>query len=372
MILDGYGTEQIASIFESEGILTPRAYWLKKEIRKPGRAKQQPSTKWNASTIVNILTLQEYCGDVLNFKTYSKSFRNKTRIDNPQENWAVFRDVHEPIIDRETFERVRQIVGKVKQRHLKNPGEEKSIFTNFLYCADCGSRMWFHKSTNKVPVRHFFCSNYKGMRGTCNDHHYIREDALTEVVLSELRRLAAFLACDEDAFAELLRQKTDADMMAEQKRLEAGLAAAQARNAEVLKLYERIYEDNVNGKVSDEWFMQLSKKYEEEKAELKKQIFDLTERLNRLSGMQTAKDGFLRAIRSFMQMETLTPTVLHELVERIDIHAVQGRGKNRTQKIVIHYQFVGVIDVPYVQKTPVLMETRQGVAIRYVSGEQTA
>ena len=160
--------------------------------------------------------------------------------------------------------------------------------------------------------------------------------------------------------------------MAEQKRLEAGLAAAQARNAEVLKLYERIYEDNVNGKVSDQWFMQLSKKYEEEKAELKKRIFDLTERLNRLSGMQTAKDGFLRAIRSFMQMETLTPTVLHELVERIDIHVVQGRGKNRTQKIVIHYRFVGVIDVPYVQKTPVLMETRQGVAIRYVSGEQTA
>lgn len=161
-------------------------------------------------------------------------------------------------------------------------------------------------------------------------------------------------------------------MMAEQKRLEADLAAAKARNAEVLKLYERIYEDNVSGKVNDEWFMQLSKKYEEEKAELKKRIFDLTERLNRLSGMQTAKDGFIRAIRSFLQMETLTPTLLHELVERIDIHAVQGRGKNRTQKIVIHYRFVGVIDVPYVQKAPVLMETRQGVAIRYVNGEQTA
>lgn len=161
-------------------------------------------------------------------------------------------------------------------------------------------------------------------------------------------------------------------MLIEQKRLEAGLSATKARNAEVLKLYECIYEDNVNGKVSDEWFMQLSKKYEKERAELKKQIFDYTERLNRLSGMQTAKDGFLRAIRFFMQMETLTPTVLHELIERIDIHVLQGRGKNRTQKIVIHYRFVGVIDVPYVQKDPVLMETRQGVAIRYVSGEQTA
>lgn len=372
LCMEGKGNETIARQLQNEKVLVPQAYWQSKGLPRGGKKTQPNPYRWCKTTVAKMLRQQEYCGDVINFKTYSKSFRNKTRIDNPQENWAVFRDVHEPIIDRETFERVRQIVGKVKQRHLKNPEEEKSIFTNLLYCADCGSRMWFHKSTNKVPVRHFFCSNYKGTRGTCNDHHYIREDALTEVVLSELRRLAAFLACDETAFAELLRQKTDADMMAEQKRLVVGLVAAQARNAEVLKLYERIYEDNVNGKVSDEWFMQLSKKYEEEKAELKKQIFDYTERLNRLSGMQTAKDGFLRAIRSFMQIKTLTPTVLHELVERIDIHAVQGRGKNRTQKIVIHYRFVGVIDVPYVQKTPVLMETRQGVAIRYVSGEQTA
>ena len=372
LCMEGKGNETIARQLQNEKVLVPQAYWQSQGMGRGGKKTQPNPYRWCKTTVAKMLRQQEYCGDVINFKTYSKSFRNKTRIDNPQENWAVFRDVHEPIIDRETFERVQQIVGKVKQRHLKNPEEEKSIFTNLLYCADCGSRMWFHKSTNKVSVRHFFCSNYKGMRGTCNDHHYIREDALTEVVLSELRRLAAFLACDEDAFAELLQQKTDADMMAEQKRLEAGLAAAQARNAEVLKLYERIYEDNVNGKVSDEWFMQLSKKYEEEKAKLKKRIFDYTERLNRLSGMQTAKDGFLRAIRSFMQMETLTPTVLHELVERIDIHAVQGRGKNRTQKIVIHYRFVGVIDVPYVQKTSVLMETRQGVAIRYVNGEQTA
>ena len=94
---------------------------------------------------------QDTQNDEFRDRGYSKSFRNKTRIENPQENWAVFRDVHEPIIDRETFERVQQIVGKVKQRHLKNPEEEKCIFTNLLYCADCGSRMWFHKSTNKVP-----------------------------------------------------------------------------------------------------------------------------------------------------------------------------------------------------------------------------
>ncbi|MCQ2414280.1 MAG: DUF4368 domain-containing protein, partial [Clostridia bacterium] len=281
-------------------------------------------------------------------------------------------DVHEPIIDRETFEQVQKLTHKVKQRHLKHPEDEKSLFTNLLYCADCGSRMWFHIKRNSVPVRHFFCSNYKGIRGTCDDHHYIREDALTEIVLSELRRLAQYLQSDEDAFAELLEQKTNADMIAEQKAAEASLAAATARNAEVLRMYERVYEDNVNGKVSDEWFLQLSRKYEDEKAELKKQMFELTEKLNHLSEARTSKDGFLRAIRSFLSVQKLTPTLLHELIDRIEVRSVQGKGKQRTQEIIIHYRFIGVIDVPYVQRMPVVLETRRGVAIEYVPQTTTA
>lgn len=237
-----------------------------------------------------------------------------------------------------------------------------------MYCADCGSRLWYHKSTNQTPVRHFFCSNYKGIRGTCEDHHYIREDALTEIVLSELRRLAAYLESDEDAFAELLERKSNADMIAEQKAVEAALASANARNAEVLRMYEKVYEDRfaVNGKVTDEWFMQLSHRYEDEKAALKKQIFGLNEKLNRLTEAGTSRDAFIKAIRSFLQVQKLTPTLLRELIDRIDVHAVKGKGKSRTQEIVIHYRFIGVIDVPYVQHRRVVFETRQGVAIEYV------
>ena len=366
LCLEGKGNEVIARQLQDEKVLVPQAYWQSKGLGRGGKKTQPNPYRWCKTTIGKILTQQEYCGDVINFKTYSKSFRNKTRVENPQENWAVFRDVHEPIIDRETFEEVQKIVNKVRQRRLKDPEEEKSLFTNLLYCADCGSRLWYHKSTNQTPVRHFFCSNYKGIRGTCEDHHYIREDALTEIVLSELRRLAAYLESDEDAFAELLERKSNADMIAEQKAVEAALASANARNAEVLRMYEKVYEDNVNGKVTDEWFMQLSHKYEDEKAALKKQVFELNEKLNRLTEAGTSRDAFIKAIRSFLQVQKLTPTLLRELIDRIDVHAVKGKGKSRTQEIVIHYRFIGVIDVPYVQHRRVVFETRQGVAIEYV------
>ena len=366
LCLEGKGNEVIARQLQDEKVLVPQAYWQSKGLGRGGKKTQPNPYRWCKTTIGKILTQQEYCGDVINFKTYSKSFRNKTRVENPQENWAVFRDVHEPIIDRETFEEVQKIVNKVRQRRLKDPEEEKSLFTNLLYCADCGSRLWYHKSTNQTPVRHFFCSNYKGIRGTCEDHHYIREDALTEIVLSELRRLAAYLESDEDAFAELLERKSNADMIAEQKTVEAALATANARNAEVLRMYEKVYEDNVNGKVTDEWFMQLSHRYEDEKAALKKQIFELNEKLNRLAEANNSKESFIRAIRSFLKVQRLTPTLLRELIDRIDVHAVKGKGKSRTQEIVIHYRFIGVIDVPYVQHRRVVFETRQGVAIEYV------
>ena len=367
MCLEGMGNEVIARRLQEEKILVPQAYWKSKGINRNGNKDQPNPYRWCKSSIGKMLIQQEYCGDVINFKTYSKSFRNKTRIMNPKENYAVFRDVHEPIIDRETFEQVQKIAGKARQRHLKNPEEEKSLFTNMLYCADCGSRMWFHVKKNAVPVRHFFCSNYRGNRGSCKDHHYIREDALTEIVLSEIRRLAEYLKEDENAFAELLERKSNAELTAEKRNIETALEKARARNADVLRMYGRVYEDNVNGKVTDDWFMRLSEKYEEEKNELTGQVFELNERLNRLSETQASKESFTRAIRSFMKMRTLTHTLLHELIDRIDVYAVSGRGKNRTQRIVIHYRFIGVIDVPYIQRRPVLLSTRQGVAIEYLN-----
>ena len=142
MTLEGFGTEQIAAQLEKDDVLTPRAYWLTKGIKRPGKGKQQPPTKWNSSTITKILSMQEYCGDILNFKTYSKSYKNKKRIDNDRENWVVFQDVHEAIIERAVYEQVQQKRGKIRKRRTNNG--EHNMFSGLLVCADCGSNLHFH------------------------------------------------------------------------------------------------------------------------------------------------------------------------------------------------------------------------------------
>ena len=141
MTLEGYGTEQIAAQLEKDEILTPRAYWLKKGIKRPGKGKQQPATKQNSPTVTKILSLQEYCGDILNFKTYSKSYKNKKRLENDRENWVIFKDVHEPIIERSVFEQVQQKRGKIRKRRT-NEGEHK-MFSVLLVFAGCGSDLHF-------------------------------------------------------------------------------------------------------------------------------------------------------------------------------------------------------------------------------------
>ena len=184
MTLEGFGTEQIATQFEKEGILTPQAYWIQKGIGRPGKTKMRPATKWNGSTITHLLYQQEYCGDVLNFKTYSKSYKNKKRIHNDPENWVVFQNVHEPIIERAVFEQVQQKRGKMRKRRTSNG--EHNMFSGLLVCADCGCNLHFHFNQGNPEIKYFNCSNYKGNRGTCQSTHYIRVDFLEEVVLGEI------------------------------------------------------------------------------------------------------------------------------------------------------------------------------------------
>ena len=367
LCIDGKGNETIARILQEDKVLVPMAYWQSKGLGRGGKKTQPNPYKWCKTTIAKMLAQQEYCGDVINFKTYSKNFRNKTRIPNPKENWAVFKDVHEPIIDRETFERVQELTKETKRRKPKDESMRKSIFSNLLYCGDCGHKLWFNFNQKNPSIRFYSCSNYVGSRGTCELTHYIREDSLEQVVKMELFKLASYLDHDEIAFAELLENKSNNDAMAERKVLESALSVAEARSKELLRLYERLYEDNVNGKVTDEWFMRLSHKYELEQEELKRQTFELKNKLDKLNNAKSSSESFIRAIRKFMTMQTLTPIVLQELIETIEIFNVEGKGKNRTQRLIIHYRFVGCIDLPSViPKHTYKLDSRQGVAIEYL------
>ena len=189
---------------------------------------------------------------------------------------------------------------------------------------------------------------------------------MEQVVLMELRRLASFLRDDEDALAEILEQKTEATRKAEQKYLQSELDKAIARNDTVSTMFEKLYEDNASGKVSDEWFLQLSHKYEVERMELKSKISEIRNKLKDLGAMERNKDLFLVAIRKFMDLDHLTAPLLRELIDRIEVHETEGTGKHRTQRITIYYKFVGYIDIPECRDFHIA-ETRQGVAVTYLT-----
>ena len=280
----------------------------------------------------------------------------------------IFKDVHEPIIDRETFEQVQKLVSKTKRRSPKPENGEKSMFSDLLYCADCGSKLWYHTNTNNKAIKYFSCSNYvKDFRGTCPTRHYIREDALKEVVTLELCQMAKLLINDEDHFAEMLAKKAGSDREKEEKNLEEVINKASVRNATVSRLFEKLYEDNATGKVTDEWFMELSRKYENERIELKAKISESKRKLDDLKSAKRGEEQFLNAFRRFVMRPVLTHVLLKELIDRIEVYETEGKGKNRTQKIAICYKFVGYIDTPEAPtRKHYRSDTRQGVAIEYV------
>lgn len=373
MCLDGKGNETIARELQESEVLIPMAYWRSKGLNRGGKKTQTNPYKWCKTTVQKILSQQEYCGDIINFKTCSKSFKNKTRYENSKENWAVFKDVNEPIIDRETFETVQKFISKTKRRAPKKENGERSIFNGLIYCGDCHSKMRYHTSTSNKEIHYFTCSDNKvDYRGKCPGRHYVRADALEEVVKLELRRLVEMLKIDESYFAQLLLRKNDEEREKDKKFLESELQKAIARSGTVSQLYEKLYEDNVVGKVSDEWFIELSHKYEKERMDLKAKIADTRHKIEELKNNNSEYEKFISAIRRFMQMDNLTSPLLRELIDHIDIFETEGTGKSRTQRIVIYYRFIGYIELPNTTKQTHIADTRKGVAVEYITEQFTA
>ena len=352
--------------YQKEGILTPQAYWIQKGIGRPGKTKTRPATKWNGSTITHLLYQQEYCGDVLNFKTYSKSYKNKKRIHNDPENWVVFQDVHEPIIERAVFEQVQQKRGKMRKRRTSNG--EHNMFSGLLVCADCGCNLHFHFNQGNPEIKYFNCSNYKGNRGTCQSTHYIRVDFLEEVVLGEIRRLTKFASLYEDDFLKAVighsQQADETDRKLKEKELKTLLA----RDEELDGLFERIYEDNVSGKISDERFSRMSRRYEDEQKELTEKIKQLRSEIEKQSSRTMTTDMFISLVRKYTRAKKLTPRMLNELVEKIEVFHAEKVNGVWEQRLRIHYNCVGTIEIPSALPLPtpdVSVNTRKGVVVNY-------
>lgn len=366
MTLDGLGPEQIAAQLEQDGVLTPRAYWQQRGIKRPGKGDLDRPTKWGKTTIMQMLSIQEYCGDILNFKTYSKSYKNKKRIDNDRENWLVFKDVHEPIIDRVIWEQIQEKRGKIRKRKPKDG--ERNIFSGLLVCADCGHNLNYHFNQGNHDIKYFNCSNYRGNRGTCSSTHYIRVDFLEQVVLGEIKRLTKYAVHYEDQFLEAVMGSSQKSAEAEHKRKQKELAAAQARDNELDGLFERIYEDNLAGKLSDERFAKMSQRYEAEQAELAEKIKLLHHEIDKLSSNSISTDLFLSTVRKYTRAKKLTPRMLNELINRIEVHQSEKINGEWVQRLTIHYNCIGALFIPDTEPLPVpnvTVNTRRGVYVTY-------
>ena len=373
MTLEGVGTEQIAAKLEEDGILTPRAYWHSKGINRPGKVKDLPPTHWNSSSVIKMLSVQEYCGDILNFKTYSKSYKNKKRLENDRENWAIFKDVHEPIIERAVFEQVQQKRGKMRKRQAKDG--ERSMFSGLLVCADCGSNLHFHFNQGNPEIKYFNCSNYKGNRGTCGSAHYVRVDFLEQVVLGEIRRLTKYAGLYEDDFLKEVighsRQAEETERRLKEKELKSLLA----RDDELDGLFERIYEDNVSGKLSDDRFAKMSRRYEEEQKELSEKIKKLRSEIEKQNSRAASTDMFVSIVRKYTRARKLTPRMLNELVEKIEVYNAEKIDGEWVQRLRIHYNCVGEMNIPNEPALPipaVTVNTRKGVFVSYTTDDRPA
>ena len=347
LCLAGNGPTKIARMLTEQQIPTPGTL----EYRRTGSTRRYHpgyECKWATNTVVHLLENREYTGCLVNFKTEKPSYKLKHSIENPPEKQAVFENHHEPIIDRETWERVQELR---KQRKRPNRYDEVGLFSGILFCADCGSVMYQQRyQTDKRKQDCYICGSYKKRTADCTAH-FIRTDLLTAGVLSNLRKVTSYAAKHEARFMKLLiEQNEDGDRRrnaAKKKELET----AEKRISELSAIFKRLYEDSVTGRISDERFTELSADYEAEQKELKERAAKLREELSKVQEATENAEKFMNVVRRHTTIEELTPTLLREFVEKIVVHesvALDGkrRDKLRRQEIEIYYSFVGKVELP--------------------------
>ena len=373
MALEGYGLAETAAQLAADGVVNPTYYWRSRGTSRGGSKSTVEPTKWGHTTVKKILTLQEYCGDVINFKSYSKSYKMKKRIENPEENRAIFLNVHEAIIDRQTWEKV-QALQKGTRRKKPTVTQESSVFSGLLKCPECGGNLNFHFNQNNHDIKFFSCQNHNSGYRKCSKTHYIRLDFLEQVVLYEVKRLACFASEYENDFIKAMigRSAKVAENTALRKQRE--LDALTARDRELDMLFERLYEDNVAGKIDDARFAKMSKRYEQEQGENAKKIKALRLELKKDESKRMDIDDFLETVRQYTDATTITKRMVAELIDHIEVYHAEKQDGVTNQRVDIHYNCIGAFDVPDRRKIPeadIIMETRKGVALSYAP-EQVA
>ena len=341
MTIDGYGPYQIASKLKLEKVLIPSAY-----LAQHGEGVNKNKTfkdvyGWGSSTICNILEKREYLGHTINFKT-RKHFKDKKSHYVPEDEWTIFENTHEPIIDQQTFDLVQKIRGNVR-RYPDGWGEAAPL-TGLLYCADCGGKMYVHRTNNGKRISQYTCSQYtKVPCGTlCKTQHRINEDVILSLVSEMLKAIAEYAKHDRAEFVRVVQEAQSSQQTAEVRKQRTRLATAKQRVSELEVLLCKIYEDNILGKLSDSRYATLDAQYEKEQSELTAEISALEKAVKSYEKHEKDADRFIALIDKYENFDKLTIAMLNEFIEKILVHERDRKGSiQTTQEVEIYFNFVG-------------------------------
>jgi hypothetical protein len=282
---------------------------------------------------------------VINFRTTSRSYKLKQRLENPEENWDIHEGVHDAVIDRHIWETVQKSFGGTKYRKSKNI--EQNMFSGLLVCSDCGAHLNYKFTHDNPENQYFSCRNNRARNGLCQTSHHIRVDKLTELVTIHLRGLMRFASQFEDEFVKIVVDEHYKNVLASQRKNQRDLAEAQTRDKEIDRLYEKIYEDQALGRLPEERFNQLAVKYDEEQAALRTRIRHLKKIVQEEKSHEMNADGFLALVRRYTDFQELTLEILHEFIDKIVVHHRQKEQGVMTQRVEIYYKMIGHVTVPH-------------------------
>ena len=341
MTIEGYGPYQIASKLKEEKILIPSAY-----LAQHGEGVNKNKTfkdvyGWGSSTICNILEKREYLGHTINFKT-RKHFKDKKSHYVPEDEWTIFENTHEPIIDQQTFDLVQKIRGNVR-RYPDGWGEAAPL-TGLLYCADCGGKMYVHRTNNGKRISQYTCSQYSKVPvgKLCTTQHRINEDVVLSLVSEMLKAIAEYAKHDRAEFVRVVQEAQSSQQTAEVRKQRTRLATAKQRVSELEVLLCKIYEDNILGKLSDSRYATLDAQYEKEQTELTAEISVLEKAIKSYEKHEKDADRFIALIDKYENFDKLTIAMLNEFIEKILVHERDRKGSiQTTQEVEIYFNFVG-------------------------------
>ena len=301
---------------------------------------------WTRETLSAILGREEYLGHTVNLRTRTKSYKDKRKVDNPKEDWLIFKNTHEAIIDQETFDIVRKMRNhKRSNQRYKNRAGHENLFAGIVFCGTCGRKHYFcPQEKNGLNHDHYKCSGYRKPIDGCENPHYIQKSALIEIVSGKLRQTIQEIHFDQEAFLKKLEQQSQAQFSKNNKRQRQQLQKDEHRSKEIDSIIQKLYEDNLLGKISDERFVKLSQSYEEEQKQLQASISDLTEKLAKQQEDSLNISKFMARISKYTELPELTVEIVNELIDKIVIQKPTGTKRNRIIQIDIYYNYIGKLN----------------------------